>query len=82
MAMWHACAAVAIWHAGMQIVLLSTHLTEIDQAQAKHQFGTHADQPLIYPQRSKVACRHYENQHQKMCAHLCSRRCARLNCTP
>ena len=50
MAMLYACAVVAIWHAGMQIVLLSTHLTEIDQAQAKHQFGTHADQPLDYPQ--------------------------------
>ena len=61
MAMWHACAVAAIWHAGMQIVLLSTHPTEIDQARPKNQFGTGTVQQLDYPQRSKLPCRHYEN---------------------
>ena len=60
-ALWHACGMVAIWHAGMQIVLLSTHPTEIDQARPKNQFGTGANQLLDYPQRINVACRHYEN---------------------
>ena len=66
MAMWHACAVAAIWHAGMQIVLLSTHPTEIDQARPKNQFGTGTVQPLDYPQRSKLPCRHYENGHAQI----------------
>ena len=68
-ALWHACATVAIWHAGMRIVLLSTHPTEIDQARPKNQFGTGTGAPLIYPQHSKVPCRHYENGRAKICAH-------------
>jgi hypothetical protein len=81
-ALWHACATVATWHAGMRIVLLSTHPTEIDQARPKNQFGTGTGAPLIYPQHSKVPCRHYENGRAKICAHLCVCRCARLHCTP
>ena len=82
MAMLHACAAVAIWHAGMRIVLLSTHPTEIDQARPKNQFGTGTGAPLIYPQHSKVPCRHYENGRAKICAHPRVSLCARLHCTP
>ena len=81
-ALWHACATVAIWHAGMRIVLLSTHPTEIDQARPKNQFGTGTGAPLIYPQHSKLACRHYENGRAKICAHLRVSVCARLHCTP
>ena len=44
---WHACTALATWHAGMRIVLLSTHPTEIDQARPKNQFGTGTGAPLI-----------------------------------
>ena len=82
MAMWHACAVAAIWHAGMQIVLVSTHLTEIDRLKPRKQSGALADQPLIYPQRPNRTCRHYENGGAKICAHLplCVR--ARLHCVP
>ena len=31
----HACTAMATWHTGMQIVLVSTHLTELHQIQPK-----------------------------------------------
>ena len=82
MAMWHACAALAIWLADMQIVLLSTHLTEIDQTKSKKQSGACADPRLFYPQHPKCTCRHYENGRNKICAHLCVCHCARLHCTP
>jgi hypothetical protein len=82
MAMWHACAVAAIWHAGMRIVLVSTHMIDMNRTEAKTQSGTCTASPLIYPQRSKVACRHYENQHQKMRAHLRRSVCARLHCAP
>ena len=70
MAMWHACAVAATWHAGMRIVLVSTHLPELDQIQSRKQSGLHADQPVIHPQRLNQARRHYENGGMKMRAHL------------
>ena len=50
MVIWGACTAMAIWHAGMQIVLVSTHLTEIHQAKPKTQSGACADPMLFHPQ--------------------------------
>ena len=82
MAMWHACTVAAMWHAGMQIVLLGTHSMECYQTQPKTQSGTWADRLLIYPQHYIRTCRHYENGRAKICAHLpvCVR--ARLHCVP
>ena len=82
MAMWHACAVAAIWHAGMQIVLVSTHLTEINHTKPRKQSGALPARLLFYPQRYNRACRHYENGQAKICAHLCVCRCARPHCTP
>ena len=82
MVIWDACTAMAIWHAGMPSVLVSTHLTETYQPKPKTQSGTHADQAPDLPQHLKGRCRHYENGRAKICAHLCVCRCAPLHCTP
>ena len=82
MVIWDACTAMAIWHAGMPSVLVSTHLTKIYQPTPKTQSGAGAYQPLDDPQHLKRRCRHYENQHQKICAHLCVCCRARLHCVP
>ena len=71
-----------MWHAGMQIVLLSTHLTEIDRPQPRKQSGSLPVRLLFYPQHRIRTCRHYENGRAKICAHLCVCRCAPLHCTP
>ena len=70
--MWHACAAVAMWHAGMQIVLVSTHLTELHQIQPKTQSGAGADQLRIHPQCPHRARRHYENGGDRMRVRTCA----------
>ena len=80
--MWHACTAAAIWHADMQIVLVSTHLTEINHTKPRKQSGALPARLLFYPQRYNRTCRHYENGGMKMRAHLCVCCCARLHCVP
>ena len=81
-AMWHACAVAETWHAGMQIVLVGTHLTKTHQAKTKKQSGACADPMLFHPQHLNGTCRHCENRHHKMCAHLCVCCRARLPCVP
>ena len=82
MVIWDACTAMAIWHASMPSVLVSTHRTETYQPSSKTQSGAGAYQPLDDPQHLKPACRHYENGRAKICAHLRVSVCARLHCTP
>ena len=55
MVIWDACTAMAIWHAGMPSVLVSTHLTETYQPKPKTQSGAGAYQPLDDPQHLKRA---------------------------